>query len=49
MMARLLAVRFGPLTQQAETRIAEASVAELDEIGERLLPALSLDDALGSR
>ena len=48
-IARQLAVRFGPLTQQAATRIAEASVAELDEIGERLLTALSLDDALGSR
>jgi hypothetical protein len=29
--------------------IGEASIAELDEIGERLLTAQTLDEALGSR
>jgi hypothetical protein len=37
-------LRFGPLPPQGKTRIAEASIAELDEIGERLQ---TLDEALG--
>ena len=49
LVSRLLELRFGPLTQQAEARIAEASVDELDEIGERLLTAQTLDEALGPR
>jgi hypothetical protein len=49
LVSRLLALRFGPLAQQVETRIAEASVEELDEIGERLLTAQSLDEAIGAR
>jgi hypothetical protein len=49
LVIRQLALRFGPLPQQVETRIAEASVAELDEIGERLLTAQTLDEAIGSR
>jgi hypothetical protein len=49
LIARLLVLRFGPLTQDAETRIAQASVTELDEIGERLLTAQTLQEALGSR
>lgn len=49
LVAKQLAVRFGPLTQLVETRIAEASIAELDEIGERLLTAQTLDEALGSQ
>lgn len=48
-LRKLLAFRFGPLTQQAETRIAEASATELDEIGERLFTAQTLDEALGLR
>ena len=48
-VATLLVLRFGPLTQQAEIRIAEASIAELDEIGERLLTAQTVDEALGLR
>jgi hypothetical protein len=47
LVAKLLARRFGPLTQQAETRIATASVAELDEIAERLLTAQTLHEAVG--
>jgi hypothetical protein len=49
LIAKQLASRFGPLTRQVETRIAEASIAELDEIGERLLTAKTLDEALGLR
>jgi hypothetical protein len=49
LVMRQLALRFGPLTQQAETRIAEASIEELDEIGERLLTAQTLDEAIRSR
>lgn len=48
-VARLLAVRFGPLTQHAEKRLAEASISELDEMAERLLTAQTLDEAIGSR
>ena len=47
LVSRLLALRFGPLTQQAETRIAQASIEELDEIGERLLTAQTLAEAIG--
>ncbi|MGH8239292.1 MAG: DUF4351 domain-containing protein [Steroidobacteraceae bacterium] len=46
-VVKQLGLRFGPLTQQVATRIAEASIAELDEIGERLLTARTLDEALG--
>jgi hypothetical protein len=48
LIVKLLTRRFGPLTAQVETRIAEASIAQLDEIGERLLTAQTLDEALGS-
>jgi Domain of unknown function (DUF4351) len=47
LVSRLLTLRFGPLAPQVETRIAEASIAELDEIGARLLTAQTLDEALG--
>jgi hypothetical protein len=47
LIIRQLALRFGPLAQQVETRITEASIEELDRIGERLLTAQSLDEALG--
>jgi hypothetical protein len=33
--------------QHAEVRIAQASVEQLDQIGERLLTAQSMDEALG--
>lgn len=46
-VAKLLVRRFGPLTGDAETRIAVASIAELDEMVERLLTAQSLREALG--
>lgn len=47
LVIRQLVSRFGPLPQQAESRIAQASVEELDEMGERLLRAQTLDEALG--
>ncbi len=46
-MSRQLARRFGPLTAEVALRVAAASVAELDAIGDRLLTAESLDEALG--
>lgn len=49
LVIKQLALRYGPLSQAIEARIAEASIAELDEIGERLLTAQTLDEALGSR
>ena len=49
LIRRLLTLRFGTLTSQVEGRLTEASIAELDEIGERLLTAQSLDEAIGSR
>jgi hypothetical protein len=47
LVIRLLVSRFGSLPQQVEARIAEASVEQLDEMGERLLIAQTLDEALG--
>lgn len=49
LVGKLLASRFGPLTQQAQTQIAEASIAELDAIGDQLLTAQTLGQALGER
>lgn len=48
-VARQLTVRFGQLTRQAEVRIAEASITELDQIAERLLVARTLNESLGLR
>jgi hypothetical protein len=47
LLARLLAHRFGPLPGVAHERLAAASIEELDAIGERLLTAQSLPEALG--
>ncbi len=47
LLARLLAHRFGPLPGVAHERLAAASIEELDAIGERLLTARSLPEALG--
>jgi hypothetical protein len=47
LILKQLTLRFGSLPQQVETRIAEASIEQLDRIGERLLTAQSLDEALG--
>jgi hypothetical protein len=48
LVVKQLTRRFGPLPPPVEARIAEASIAQLDEIGERLLTAQTLDEALGS-
>jgi flagellar biosynthesis/type III secretory pathway protein FliH len=47
LLGRLLAHRFGPLPGVAHGRLAAASIEELDAIGERLLTARSLPEALG--
>ena len=46
-VTRLLTIRFGELTETVHSRIAAASIAELDAIGERLLSAATLSEALG--
>jgi hypothetical protein len=43
-----LSVRFGSLDAEARARIQRASTAELQRIGERLLTARTLQEALGS-
>ena len=43
---RQLTVRFGPLSSEVQAQIASSSVDELDAIGERLLTAGNLQDAL---
>lgn len=47
LVVRLLGLRFGPLSHEARARIEAASIAELDGIGERLLTAQTLKEALG--
>jgi flagellar biosynthesis/type III secretory pathway protein FliH len=47
LLARLLAHRFGSLPDVARERLAAASIDELDAIGERVLTAQSLPEALG--
>jgi hypothetical protein len=47
LICRQLAVRFGPRTHEFETQIRSASISELDAIGERLLTATTLQEALG--
>jgi hypothetical protein len=47
LILRLLAARFGPLTEEALARVRSASDAELDVMAERMLTAQTLEDALG--
>lgn len=47
LITRQLGVRFGQLTPEQCARINSASSAELDEMGERLLTARTLQEALG--
>jgi hypothetical protein len=47
LIIRQLTVRFGTLDPRLETRIQQASVAELDAIAERVLSACTLQEALG--
>lgn len=46
LIIRQLTLRFGTLTPEAIARIAAASIQELDGIGERVLTAQSLEEAL---
>jgi len=48
LILRLLTVRFGSLPADAQAHIEQASIAELDAIGERLLTATTAQEALGS-
>ena len=48
-LQRLLTHRFGPFPAPAIERLSSATIDELDAIGERLLSASSLDEALGSQ
>ncbi len=47
LVIRQLTFRFGPLGDAARARISAASIEDLDAIGERLLTAQSLQEALG--
>jgi hypothetical protein len=47
LLLRLLTARFGSLPDDARERIDAASIAELENIGERLLTAQSVQEALG--
>lgn len=47
LIKRLLTTRFGSLSEEVGARLAAASIAQLDAIGERLLTARTLDEALG--
>jgi Domain of unknown function (DUF4351) len=46
LLQRLLTHRFGPLPPEATERLSTATIDELDAIGERLLTAQSLEEAL---
>jgi len=48
LVMRLLIARFGCIDSDVGEQIQRASVAELDVIGERLLTARTLQDALGA-
>ncbi len=47
LLQRQLTSRFGPLPPEVAERLATATIDELDAIGERLLSAPSLEEALG--
>jgi hypothetical protein len=47
LVTKQLTRRFGPLTDATKIRVSSASVEELDAIGERLLTAPTLEEALG--
>ena len=49
LVKRQLTLRFGKLPAETVTRISTASIEELDAIGERLLTASTLDEALQQR
>lgn len=47
LLIRQLTAKFGPIETQVNDRIQRAPISELDAIGERLLTARTLQDALG--
>jgi predicted transposase YdaD len=47
LVIRQLTLRFGPVADEVRARIARATISELDDIGERLLTAPTLQEALG--
>ena len=48
LISRLLAIRFGALDPEVREKIQRATPTELEVIGDRLLTARSLEEALGS-
>jgi len=48
LVARQLTLRFGSLSEDVRTQIAQSSIAELDAIGERLITAVNVEEALSS-
>jgi hypothetical protein len=48
LITRLLTLRFGSVSESVHAQIQQASVDELDAIGERLLVATSLQEALNA-
>jgi hypothetical protein len=46
LIARQLAIRFGALSEKAQSVLSGASIAELDAMGERLLAACTLEEVL---
>jgi hypothetical protein len=49
LVLRQLTLRFGAIGSEVQSHIRAASLAELDAIGERLLTAGTLEQALGGR
>jgi hypothetical protein len=47
LLQRQLTHRFGPLPAEATEHLSTATIAELDAVGERLLTAATLEEALG--
>ncbi len=45
-LLKLLALRFGPLSESAQSRIRDASDVQLDVVAERVLTAQTLEEAL---
>ena len=46
LILKLLALRFGPLTEAAQARVRGAQDAQLDALAERMLTAKTLEEAL---
>lgn len=48
LLLRQLTLRFGPLTEEVQVRVAQLSIAEQSVVGERLLTAATLEEALST-